>query len=282
MIAKLVVWAKNRDDALLRLQQALADTYIVGIESNTEFLSIICQDPDFKTANLGTRFIELHPKLLEELTKPIPNTLLALASLAQLKRLHSIGYDLASCSEDINSPWFQRNGWRLHSTAQTKIKFWYHDQFIPIMIFSKQDQYTIHLPDKILETEIIWQDNHQISIRIDNDSLNATVIPYHTELYLFYRGKHYCIHTQDPKSQQLAQSETETHLSSPMPGTIVEVSIKPEQTVKKGEKLLVLEAMKMEHQITAPADGTIKSVNCQVGDAIVEGIELIEFERNPS
>ena len=279
MIAKLIVWAENRDDALLQLQQALDDTHIVGVATNTEFLFDIAREPDFKTKNLNTQFIEQHPNLLASLEKNLPDELLTLAALTELKRLKTVGFGLAQASEDVNSPWFNRDGWRLHRPSQTKIKFWHHDRFIAIMIFSDDAQFVVQLPDKVLEAEVIWEDEYRMSISIENKSINATTVPYKNELHLFYRGKHYCLHTQDPKAQQVNQSETETHLNSPMPGTVVEVTVKPEQTVKKGETLIVLEAMKMEHKIAAPADGIIKLLHCKVGDSITEGVDLIEFEK---
>ena len=65
-----------------------------------------------------------------------------------------------------------------------------------------------------------------------------------------------------------------------MPGNIIEVLVKPNQSVQKGDKLITLEAMKMEHKIFAPADGTIKKICCAPGDSVLEGVNLIEFEKN--
>lgn len=278
MIGKIISFADNRENALLQLHQALTEIHIVGVATNTEFLANITQNRDFRNAKINTRFIEQHSDLLAALNQSIPNPLLALASLAQCARLQAIGYDLAQCANDTNSPWFFRDGWRAHGRTQTKLQFWQEDALIPIMISTEGDQHTIELPEESLTAQIIWHDDYRMSISIDKDSINATVVPFDTAMAIFSKGQQFILHTQNPKAQQLNQSETETHLCSSMPGTIVEINIKPKQKVKKGEKLLVLEAMKMEHKITAPSDGVIKNILCQIGDSIVEGVDLIEFE----
>ncbi len=67
-------------------------------------------------------------------------------------------------------------------------------------------------------------------------------------------------------------------LSAPMPGKIVRVDVKAGDKVRKGDPLVALEAMKMEHVITAPGIGIISSVKCAVGDQVEEGVELVAFE----
>ena len=67
-------------------------------------------------------------------------------------------------------------------------------------------------------------------------------------------------------------------MRSPLPGKIIELRVKVGDTVSRGQPLLVLEAMKMEHTLTAPADGTVKSVRYAVGEQVPEGAELVEFE----
>ena len=65
---------------------------------------------------------------------------------------------------------------------------------------------------------------------------------------------------------------------SPLPGKIIDLRVKVGDTVSRGQPLLVLEAMKMEHTLAAPADGTVKSVRYAVGEQVPEGAELVEFE----
>jgi 3-methylcrotonyl-CoA carboxylase alpha subunit len=79
-------------------------------------------------------------------------------------------------------------------------------------------------------------------------------------------------------TQYEASGASEGAVRSPLPGKIIDLKVKPGDSVSKGQALLVLEAMKMEHTLSAPGDGKIKSVRCALGDQVVEGAELVEFE----
>ena len=79
----------------------------------------------------------------------------------------------------------------------------------------------------------------------------------------------------------LAEAEAAAHghgqLTSPMPGTVVRVMVEDGASVTRGQPLMVVEAMKMEHTIAAPADGVVERVNFRPGDLVSEGAELIAF-----
>ena len=75
-----------------------------------------------------------------------------------------------------------------------------------------------------------------------------------------------------------ADADNANHVAAPMPGKVIAVMVKVGARVTKGTPLLVLEAMKMEHTIAAPADGLVKDVRCAPGEQVVEGFELIAFE----
>ena len=79
-------------------------------------------------------------------------------------------------------------------------------------------------------------------------------------------------------TQYEAVASGEGSVRSPLPGKIIDLRVKPGDTVSRGQPLLVLEAMKMEHTLTAPADGKVKSVRYTVGEQVPEGAELVEFE----
>ena len=79
-------------------------------------------------------------------------------------------------------------------------------------------------------------------------------------------------------TQYEAVASGEAAVRAPLPGKIIDLRVKAGDTVSKGQPLLVLEAMKMEHTLAAPADGTVKSVRYAVGEQVAEGAELVEFE----
>jgi 3-methylcrotonyl-CoA carboxylase alpha subunit len=90
-------------------------------------------------------------------------------------------------------------------------------------------------------------------------------------------GLEHRLHYIDPLIPTVALDESGGHLTAPMPGKVVEVKVTPGARVKRGQALMVLEAMKMEHTITAPADGTVEAVHYAAGDLVEEGADLIDF-----
>jgi len=95
---------------------------------------------------------------------------------------------------------------------------------------------------------------------------------------VFLPGEHYCLELHDPLLQEL---EVEAHaggLAAPMPGKIIAVFVQAGDKVEKGAPLLILEAMKMEHTIKAPARGRIARIRCRVGEQVSERADLIDFE----
>ena len=75
-----------------------------------------------------------------------------------------------------------------------------------------------------------------------------------------------------------SSAEHDGGLVAPMPGKVLEVLVKPDQTVKAGEPLMVLEAMKMEHRIVASADGTVRAIHFEPGDQVMQGAALLDIE----
>lgn len=274
MIAKVITHADNREDAILQLKEALSETFVVGVETNTSFLKHICEEKDFIKGSISTAFINNHPKLLETNLTP-SSELVALASFYYSNHLMAFGHQLAQASQDPNSPWFTRDQWRLNAAPDRNFTFWSSETTYIVQITNSR----ITINDKTYEASVIWQDDNQISISIDGESYCAALALIQGVLHVFYQGDHFTLYTCDPKASDASAFEAETHLGSPMPGNVVEVLVTVDQTVKKGDKLLTLEAMKMEHKVLAPADGTIKAVHCSAGDSVVEGANLIEFEK---
>ena len=83
--------------------------------------------------------------------------------------------------------------------------------------------------------------------------------------------------TTTPAPKAAAPAGAGKPVTSPLPGVIIEVSVKEGQTVKAGQKVAVLEAMKMENEIQAPADGTVTAILVNKGDSVLEGAEIVKI-----
>ena len=97
------------------------------------------------------------------------------------------------------------------------------------------------------------------------------------QTWVFLRGRVYVVETTGDRSGR-ARHHDEAAMSAPMPATVVAINVTAGQTVKAGDVLVVLEAMKMELAVTAPHDGRIRDITCRVGELVQPGVPLVEFE----
>ncbi|MFK3617356.1 acetyl-CoA carboxylase biotin carboxyl carrier protein subunit, partial [Coxiella burnetii] len=123
----------------------------------------------------------------------------------------------------------------------------------------------------------IQQTDHLVEFTYNNQNYKAAVINDADNWHIFYKGNHFTIVRYNPKTHSTDSSTIENQFIASMPGTVIEIFVTAEQNVKKGDRLLILEAMKMEHTVTAPKDGVVKSVFCRPGDLVSEGTELLSF-----
>ncbi|AZV75880.1 acetyl/propionyl/methylcrotonyl-CoA carboxylase subunit alpha [Coxiella burnetii] len=275
LMAKLIVHDENRSTALQRLQNSLENTFIVGVNTNISFLHQICTNPDFKKANIYTTLIEEIP--LNNLEKIIPNEILFFAALAELQQQKKQAKEFATQSDDLFSPWFARDGWRLSSCPTQILRFWDTEKTFDIKITPSPEGYNLLLKNKEISLSQFQQTDHLVEFTYNNQNYKAAVINDADNWHIFYKGNHFTIVRYNPKTHSTDSSTIENQFIASMPGTVIEIFVTAEQNVKKGDRLLILEAMKMEHTVTAPKDGVVKSVFCRPGDLVSEGTELLSF-----
>ena len=116
-----------------------------------------------------------------------------------------------------------------------------------------------------------------VAARIENTRLQARYFRDGIRLHLWAGGVHYELTLDDPRLKEFSASAAQGGLTTPLPGVVAAVAAKVGQTVRAGEVLMVIEAMKMEHSISAPYDGTVKAVHFARGDRVPEGSQLLEL-----
>lgn len=274
LIAKLIVHDKTRESALKLLETALANMFIVGVDTNVAFLSHICKSNAFQQADIYTNLIEQQMATWQPAT--LSNELLAFIALGKLQQEKDLVQGYKNQSTDRYSPWFLRDSWQPWKKSCRQFSAWYQGQVLSFTLVQNQNDYQLNFQDKIFVFHG-YANHHQLTICMQQKSYQAHIFYVDHTLHVFYNGDHAVIHWQDPRKIGLAIDALENQFISPMPGSIVEILIKPGQKVKKGDRLLTLEAMKMAHTMLAPDDGLVKSIHCQVGDLVSEGIELLEF-----
>ena len=283
MIAKLVVWDENREKALARLASALIDYRISGVTTNVDFLYNLATAKSFRQAELDTGFIEKHHAQIfrddeRELAQDVP--LAALAILARRKQ-YSI-----NDSKDAWSPWSQADAWRLNQAHRHRIEF------------------KVQTPDgeRLIQTNIdeAGNNNYRVSsefgevsatAELQDDLMTVVIDGHKSQFSVFGHKGEYSIYTEAgafhfvevrPDFGEADEAGEEGSLQAPMNGTMVALLVEPGSKVEKDAPLLVMEAMKMEHNVRAPADGVVRQFFYKVGDLVEAGAELVEFEQAES
>jgi len=279
MIAKLIVWDETRDRALVRLLQALAEFRIVGVTSNVDFLARLAASPAFATADLDTGLIERERALLfpeAALAEP-PIDAWRLAALAELLRDRNYAEAHAAASGDAHSPWHRRDGWRLNGSAERAIVLRFGDHEKTLRARYCADGFMFVDDDQLaVPTGGVLAADGTLRADLDGRRMTVTVIAAAAKRHVFHAGRSYAFAVVDPALPTGAGSGAEGGLAAPMPGKVIALLVEPGR-VEKGTPLIVIEAMKMEHTLVAPADGTLKAYRYAVGEQVADGAQLADF-----
>ena len=278
MIAKLIVWDHSRDRALARMLQALADYRIVGVANNVGFLSRLTACPSFATADLDTGLIERERDRLFPAEETAPDTVWLVAALAQLLREAKVAGRRAERHPDPHSPWHARDGWRLNAEARRDLLFRWEDVARTVQVGYRADGYTLGLNGRTHPVRGELNPHSLLRVEIDGTRMDATVIAAGEKRHVFVNGRAWQLASIDPLHHTGDGGGAEGGLLAPMPGKIIALVAKEGDKVEKGAPLLILEAMKMEHTILAPAAGTIRSFRFAIGEQVADGVELVEFD----
>ena len=281
MIAKLIVWDESnensRDAALARMRKALADYQIAGVTTNIDFLSRLVACPAFAGADLDTGLIERQKSFLFPEPQPVPRDVLLVATVGELLWEQFAARQAAKNSGDPWSPWHARDGWRMNLTAARTISFKDGDTLTDVRVRYGDDQWELTLNGKTTLARGKKLDGDRFAVELDDRRLVASVVSVDEMRTVFLQGSTYSLLRDDALHRVDAGDSHGGGLTAPMPGKVVALLAQPGQKVDKGTPLLILEAMKMEHTITAPAAGTVKTFCYAAGEQVSDGAALVEF-----
>ena len=277
MIAKLIVWDRDRDLALARLRKALAQYRVVGVQNNVEFLARLAACPAFTKADLDTGLIERESDYLFPPTAAVPEPVWLLAVLAEL--LHEL-VELRAQPGPM-SPWQALDGWRLNGRGQRSVSLRRGDQEQEVLITPVVGGWELAAGVRPIFARGELRPNGQLRAQLGERRLAATVVIAGERRHVFLEGCAWPLVRIDTLHVGGQGAEITGGLRSPMPGKVIALLADAGSTVDKGAALLVMEAMKMEHTITAPTKGLVKAFRCAPGDQVTDGVELVEFEAVP-
>ena len=277
MIAKLIAYGRDRGEALARLRAALAEVEIAGLATNVEFLRRVVASRAFAAGDLDTGLIERSRGEVFGPRGAVPDRILAAAVFAELDEEEREAHSRAANSGDPYSPWHKVDGWRLNQEshhdfhfveggAEHRVRAWFRENGLGVEIGTRACALS---GERLADGGLL--------VHLGGDSFKARAVRAGRDWHIFCDGAYRRLSLRP----ELAVTDEDTRagsLCAPMPGKVIQVMAKAGARVAKGDALLILEAMKMEHTITAPADGVVKEIHYAAGEQVLEGAELITLE----
>ncbi len=275
MIAKLIVQGDTREQALARLDEALAQTRIVGLATNVQFLRRVAASGAFAQAQLDTALIQRESAVLFQ-QEPVGLPLAAAAAVAAtLLRERQ--------AEAPGSPFSRRDGWRLGGLHRRAFDFVFGGEAVQAWLrYAPGSTPTLEVgevagPLAFAEAPGGEGAGESIDLQFAGRRTRATVHVLGEAMHVFTPAGATRIDTVDPLAHA-GDTQTEGgRLTAPMPGKVVSFAVRAGDAVSRGQPLAVMEAMKMEHTIAAPADGVVQELLYAPGDQVTEGAELLRL-----
>jgi len=234
MIAKLIAHAATREGASDLLAQACSEVEVWPVKTNAAFLARCLDHPDFIAGEVDTGFIEARLDALA--AQPMPSE----AALAAAATAVIMGED--RLTNEPASPWHELVGFRTNAAP--------------------------------CDTVRLYLDGHGLDGSLSVEELTDNVLLTDDgEVVVFDAGEAFVL-TRRPPVADAAHAAGDGGVRAPMPGKVVAVSVAVGDKVSRGQALLTLEAMKMEHALIAPYDGEVESLSVSVGDQVTEGSTL--------
>ena len=271
MIAKLIVWGRDRAEALARLDSALAQTHIVGLHTNVAFLRRVAASKSFASADLDTALIERERAVLFN-APPLPVAVAAAGVVA-----HALAAERALESVD---PWSRRDGWRLHGAALRRFD---------VQAQGAHHVFTLERSNGGSAGQVLASGGQRWPYRAvarGGALHDVTLGERRWSLHVYASGERFSVFAPegsaiveefDPIAHSADGAAEGGRLTAPMPGKVIAFLAKAGERVTQGQPLAVMEAMKMEHTIAAPRDGLVEELLYAVGDQVHEGGELLRL-----
>ena len=272
MVAKLIVHGDTREQALARLDEALAQTHIVGLATNVQFLRRVARTDSFAQAKLDTALIQREQAVLFH-QEPVGLPLAAAAAVAQ-----TLLHERASEGMD---PFSRRDGFHTHGVVQRRFEFEFAGEHVKASLtYERGGSLTLSVGsgEAMVTSPLVFEQRaSDIELQFAGQRTRAAVYPQGEVDHVFTPLGATQITSIDLLAHSGETAAEGGRLTAPMPGKVVSFAVKAGDAVTKGQPLAVMEAMKMEHTIAAPADGVVQELLYAPGDQVTEGAELLKL-----
>ena len=272
MIAKLIVYAWDREKAILRLRRALGDYTVLGVPTNLPLLRRIADHPSFEAGETTIAFLEEHG-----LTQALPSR-----STPEEAILLAAAGELSQSSTQRTNDLFSAGPWRLGGAI--RLRYRAGDEEHVVEAERSRDR-TLKLrvnEQEAAAVEVLSVGDGEIQVKVDGRRVTGDFALGSVDVLISLDGESYRLVKPLPPNVDDARpgggDAGGASVTAPMPGSVVKVLVSEGDEVEEGQLLLVLEAMKTEHSIAAPHDGVVSSIPYGAGASVPGGDVLVELE----
>lgn len=259
MIAKVIVHAPTRREAAGRLARVLESTAIAGLNTNRDFLVTTLRTPEYLAGDTTTDFIErVKPALKREVTRQeCVETAIAVALESQAARRAK-----ATVLKTLPS------GWRNSTMPMQSVSYHIGDEEVTVAYQSQRDgSFKVMCDDQQYSARVHQAGQGFVDVDLDGQRLQFD-IAQHQDRWLVHGDSGDLVLIEAPRYPDVSSMDSGGGLTAPMPGSVLATEASAGDAVSKGQLLVILEAMKMEHRIVAPRDGVVEHVHVSVGDQV--------------
>ncbi|MDH4481513.1 MAG: acetyl/propionyl/methylcrotonyl-CoA carboxylase subunit alpha [Rhodoferax sp.] len=274
MVAKLIVHGRTRAEALARMDAALAQTHIVGLSTNVQFLRHVVASDSFAQARLDTALIPREAATLFAQEK-VGLAWAGAALVADTLRLEGAAGDARQGWKD---PWAARDSWQSHATPVRSFALEFAGApHSATLRHGRGGAMVLECGGVHAALSFTVQADGSLDIAWGHERQRAQVYRQGETAHVFMaRGATQILAVDALAHAAVAQADT-GRLTAPMPGKLLSFAVKAGDVVRQGQPLAVMDAMKMEHTISAPADGQVEELLYAPGDQVAEGAELLRL-----
>ena len=263
MLGKIIAWGESRATAIELLHRALSEVQIVGVATNRALLTSVLADQEFRRGAVGTDFLNVRRAKLLFGEPPAAGPDIALGAVW-----------CAAKNTGNNALWEDSRGWRSAAPASTTWRFAEGNAVVEV----SADEYLVRVSKHDYAVRVLSRSADLLLVECQGQRQSISVFDANPLLHLFRDGRHVVLHLErTDDALQVAGDSEQGSLLTPLPGTIVAVHVATGQKVARGTPLVTVEAMKMEHTLTAPYDGVVSRIAYAITDRVQAGAVLAEL-----
>jgi 3-methylcrotonyl-CoA carboxylase alpha subunit len=268
LLGKVVAWAPTRAQAAARLVASLERTYCAGVHSNERWLARILRNERFLAVRHSVSFLQEAALSLRGPQEPTAGALILGALVARHAQ-----------KEPTAGPWDAADGFTPNLPATVGFSFQWRERRHEVELGFVREQAVRAVVDGATPEPLadISLNPNVVGARIGTVLHRGHYCLEGSRLHIWLEAEHFDLHLDDPRHREYSTAGSSGGLTTPLPGVVVTVAVKPGQKVVAGETLMVVEAMKMEHAITAPYAGIVQAIHCAPGDRVPEGKPLLDL-----